>query len=282
MGDLSLIKRKYIQYIDNVITNKKVSHAYLIELDNYESDMNYVLSFIKMILCNLKYDELFKSNNQIISLIDSGNFPDLYIISSDTSIINKSMVIDLQKEFNNKSLLGGKRIYIIKEADKLNSSSANTILKFLEEPEDDIIAFLLTNNRYHILETIISRCQVISIKEDYYDFNLNNELLDFLDCVLKPNSFFIKYNYYMKELFTDKILVKKYINEIERILIGYVENKDKCTDEIKNVLSSVSNDDIIKIVSILENELPKLDFNLNLKLWVDSLFSKLIGGSYCD
>ena len=39
--------------------------------------------------------------------------------------------------------------YIIKNAERLNPSSANTILKFLEEPEDNIIAILLTNNRYN-------------------------------------------------------------------------------------------------------------------------------------
>ena len=211
MGDISLIKKNYIQYINNVITNDKISHAYLIELDNYDSDMDYVYSFIKMILCHLKYEELNDSSDKVISMIDSGNYPDLYIISSSTSIINKSMVIDLQKEFSNKSLLGGKRIYIIKEADKLNSSSANTILKFLEEPEDDIVAFLLTDNRYHIIETIISRCQVISIKENNNKYAIDNELLDFLDCILNPNNFFVKYNYYMKELFVDKNLVIKYI-----------------------------------------------------------------------
>ena len=51
-----------------------------------------------------------------------------------------------------------------KEADKLNMSSANTILKFLEEPEDDIVAILVANNRYAVIETILSRCQVLSLK----------------------------------------------------------------------------------------------------------------------
>lgn len=282
MEEVSLVKKRFIRYIDNVIKNGKISHAYLIELDNYDIDFKYVLSFVKMILCNLSYEELEKSNNSIIQLIDNGNYPDLYIISSDNSTINKSMVLDLQKEFNNKSLLNGKRVYIIKEAEKLNSSSANTILKFLEEPEDDIIAFLLTTNRFHIIETIISRCQVIAIKEDYNKINYNDELMDFLDCVLRPSNFFIKYNYYMKELFVDKITVKKYIEDIEKILIDYIELGNMCNEEYKLKLECVSNKQIIGIISILENELPKLDFNLNLKLWVDSLFSKLIGGSFYD
>ena len=39
----------------------------------------------------------------------------------------------------------------------------NTILKFLEEPQAGIIAILITANRYQLLETIISRCQIISL-----------------------------------------------------------------------------------------------------------------------
>ena len=57
---------------------------------------------------------------------------------------------------------------IIKETEKLNASSANTILKFLEEPEDGIIAILLTDNRYHVLDTILSRCQILSLKENEF------------------------------------------------------------------------------------------------------------------
>ena len=42
-------------------------------------------------------------------------------------------------------------------------SSANTILKFLEEPAPNIVAILLTKNIYQVLETIVSRCQIISL-----------------------------------------------------------------------------------------------------------------------
>ena len=55
MNDLSMIKRKYIDYVNNIILNNKISHSYLIEIDDYEHDMRYVYMFIKMILCNLKY-----------------------------------------------------------------------------------------------------------------------------------------------------------------------------------------------------------------------------------
>jgi hypothetical protein len=278
MEELTTIKENFIQIINGIVKNHKISHAYLVEVNNYEEDLQYVTSFIKMILCDLSYDELKNSDNPIIHLIDSGNFPDIRVVSSDTSVINKSLILDLQKEFNNKSLLDGKRFYIIEEAEKLNGYSANTILKFLEEPEDDIIAFLLTDNRYHVLDTIISRCQVLSLKDDTSTYHYDDQLLDFIDCIIHPKNFFIKYNYYVKEVFLDKNIVKEYLENIENIFITYMEDDSQLNEEIHHLLCDMDSYQLIHILSILEDELPKLDFNVNFKLWLDSLFSKLIGG----
>ena len=278
MEELTTIKENFIQIINGIVKNHKISHAYLVEVNNYEEDLQYVTSFIKMILCDLSYDELKSSDNPIIHLIDSGNFPDIRVVSSDTSVINKSLILDLQKEFNNKSLLDGKRFYIIEEAEKLNGYSANTILKFLEEPEDDIIAFLLTDNRYHVLDTIISRCQVLSLKNDTSTYHYDDQLLDFIDCIIHPKNFFIKYNYYVKEVFLDKNIVKEYLENIENIFITYMEDDSQLNEEIHHLLCDMDSYQLIHILSILEDEIPKLDFNVNFKLWLDSLFSKLIGG----
>ena len=45
-------KKIYIDFIDKIIENKRISHAYLIEVDNYDDDYEYIKIFIKMILCN--------------------------------------------------------------------------------------------------------------------------------------------------------------------------------------------------------------------------------------
>lgn len=274
MSELSKVKTNYINYINNVIKNNKVSHAYLIELDNYDDD-KYVYSFIKMILCNIQYEEMAESNNKIIKLIDEGNYPDISIISTDSSMIKKNEILDLQKEFNNKSLYNNKKIYIIYSAEKLNSSSANTILKFLEEPEDNIIAFLLTDNRYHVIETIVSRCQILSLKESLYDYNLNDESIDFINFLLNPDDFFINYNDLIKNIYSDKNIFKNALIESENIIISYLSNSD---DRLNEFFNKYKKERLIKIVSIIEEYIQKLSYNVNYKLWIDSFFSSLIGG----
>ncbi len=280
MDNISDVKKKYIDYIDNIISNKKNSHAYLVELDNYENDMKYVYLFIKMLLCNMKSSDISNSDNKIIKLVDDNNYPDITVVSSETSIIKKSSIIELQKEFNNKSLFNNYKIYIIKEVEKLNGYSANTILKFLEEPEDNIIAFLLTDNRFHVIDTILSRCQILSLKESSYDYSFDDDKIDFLNYILNPEDFFINYNELIKNKYPDKLIFKDILINSEKIILDYISCSDdkKINNDIDILLSKYDNRKLIGIISIIEDYLVKLEFNINYKLWVDSLFSSLIGG----
>ncbi len=280
MGNNSLIKQNFINYIDNVILNNKISHAYLIEVDNYDEDLKYIYDFIKMILLNCEYEKI-DNNNDIIKQIDSNNYPDIRVISTDTSIIKKSQLLELQEEYNNKSLLDNKRIYIILEAEKLNDSAANTMLKFLEEPEDDIIAFLITNNRYHVINTLLSRCQVLSIKENSFDLEYDDSFIELLNSIVNPNNFFINYKDFSNNIFIDKEVTKNLFIKVENTILGYLESKytkNKYDETIINILSKKEEKELLRIISVIEDELPKLEFNVNFKLWLDSLFSKFIGG----
>ena len=276
MNELSYVKKKFIDYINNVIEYNKVSHAYLIEIDN-ENDMLFINNFIKMILCKKKYDEVIDADDKICNLIDKNDYPDITYISTDQSTIKKTTMIDLQKEFNNKSLYDNYKIYVIEEADKLNDSSSNTILKFLEEPEENIIAFLITISRYHVLETILSRCQVLSLKENEYDIDLNDDVLDFINYILYPEEFFINYNNIIKNIYSDKNKLKSVLSDCELLIINYL-NKTNNNHNIVDLFSNFKSNKLIMIVSIIEDELPKLKYNVNYKIWVDSLFARLLGG----
>ena len=281
MDKLSVVKKNYIDYINKIIENNKVSHAYLIEINDYDTDKKYIFDFIKMILCDISYEKLEKENNNIINLIDDDNYPDIKIIEPEGSTIKKSQMIDLQKDYSNKSLLDGKRIYVVKEADKLNPASANTILKFLEEPEEDIIAILLTTNRYKIIETILSRCQILTLKENSIPI-LEDDVFDLLKCVVYPSEFFIKYNSIITDVIPDKDIAREKLKKLENIIISYLDNKyeEKQIDEkLVKLFKDIDSKKLLNSLSIIEEEIKKLEFNVNYKLWLDALFSKLtIGG----
>ena len=56
---------------------------------------------------------------------------------------------------------GEKTIIIISNIEQMRERSANAFLKLLEEPSDDLIFILTTDNQEALLPTIISRCQLI-------------------------------------------------------------------------------------------------------------------------
>lgn len=57
---------------------------------------------------------------------------------------------------------GGNRLIIIREIDKATIEAQNALLKILEEPPENNIIILTTNNLNKLLPTIASRCQIIS------------------------------------------------------------------------------------------------------------------------
>ena len=281
MRNLSIVKKKFFDYTDHIIENNKVSHAYIIEIDNYEQDMVDIYDFVKMILFNKKHDDLEQVNEGIIKFIDNNMYPDIKLIEPDGNNIRKRQLIELQKEYSNTSLLNNKRIYIIKNSEKMNQASGNTILKFLEEPEENIIALLLTDNRYNVLETILSRCQVLSLKETNLLDDEEEKFLEFLKFVVNPTEFFKKYNYFVNNYITDKAIAKEKLVQVENTIIQYLNNQyfgAFFNEKVTEILTKKEEKILLTYLSIIEEELPKLEYNINYKMWIDSLFSKLIMG----
>lgn len=279
MIDLSVNKKKFYEIIDKIIDNSKLSHAYLIEINDYDIDFQDILNFIKMILLNKNSEFVFNDNSNISYLVNNLSYPDLKIIEPEGQWIKKNQLLNLQEDFKNKSLFNNKRIYIIKEADRLNSSSANTILKFLEEPESNVIGILLTKNRYHVLDTILSRCQILSLSDDYSLCEFSDETIEFLNFILNKEDLFINYNYIVSSILIEKKITKKILSEIEFILLRYVNNNFSfLSDKTINLIKKYDIDEIVNIISVIEEELLKLDYNVNFKLWMDCFFAKIIGG----
>lgn len=68
---------------------------------------------------------------------------------------------DIVKSLSLKSYEGGFKIMIIWGADKMNSACANKLLKLIEEPPNETLFILITEEEENILQTIRSRCQTL-------------------------------------------------------------------------------------------------------------------------
>ena len=152
-----------IKSLTNTLKTDKLSHAYLVVGEDSLYCDEFILSFVKAIFCleNKKKEFYSCENCKNCNSINHGNYVDFYKLESETSI-KKEEIQTLKSDLSVKSFYG-KKIYWIRDIEKMTEQAANSLLKFLEEPEDDIIAILSCKNISALLPTIISRCQQIKL-----------------------------------------------------------------------------------------------------------------------
>ena len=84
---------------------------------------------------------------------------------------------DLIKKTSLKAYEGGYKFVLIWHAEKMHTSTANKLLKQLEEPPEKTIFILLTPQQELLLTTIISRVQITKVGH-LSDFEIRNFLAD--------------------------------------------------------------------------------------------------------
>jgi DNA polymerase-3 subunit delta' len=75
--------------------------------------------------------------------------------------IRKDDAQEILRLLSLKSYEGGYKIMIIWMADKMNIPTSNKLLKLLEEPTEKTVFILVAENEEDIIQTILSRCQVL-------------------------------------------------------------------------------------------------------------------------
>ena len=139
-------------FYEYAVNLKKYYHAYLFEVNSIEESEPLILAFSKMLICHEHYKDNTKySGCNICHLIDENTYSNLKIIKPNGMNIKKEQVLELQKDLSLKSSDGNNQVYIIMDADKMNASAANSLLKFIEEPLDGIYGILVTTNKKAIL-----------------------------------------------------------------------------------------------------------------------------------
>lgn len=282
------------------LNNNCVTHAYLFDENDYSFSYEMVISFVKSLLCVNKINNVNCNECSICKRIDDGDYPEFKVIVPDGLYIKKQQIIDLQLDFSRSAIEGNKRIYIIRDCDKMRPEAANAILKFLEDPEDNVVAILMTNNINNVLSTIISRCKLIKLNSDIdgkcdvddllvqraFDFLLNIEkkgnlvLVDEKDIlgdllVSKDRERLIIFFDILIDIYYD---VLKYLSGVKKIkYLTYI-------DKIKDIACYNNIGLIIDKINMLVDYKESIKFNVNINLLFDSVIVSIGGvssGSRC-
>ena len=126
---LAECQRKLFEEFSQIIRENRLSHAYLFSGDFGSLDMAIWLAQSRF--CLTPEDGLPCSH-----------------------------IRQLTREFSQSSFEGHAQVFIIRDADKMHVNAANSLLKFIEEPQSQIYIFLLTADDSRILPTIKSRAQL--------------------------------------------------------------------------------------------------------------------------
>lgn len=258
-----------LRIIKNSYNKDRLAHSYLFEGNKGTSKFKVALYFAKLLLCNEFDAPCGVCDN--CQRIDRLVHPNIYIISPENGMIKKGQIKELQSELSKKSLENGPKFYIIKNIECLNSSSANSLLKILEEPVPNQYALLLSENKNKILPTIISRCQIINFNS-LSKKDMINKLVskDFSRKIATVFSMFSNDIIYVEELINNELSITMY-NDVRKFVgilanshrSGAIYYKDNCSYILKDrdsaklfiTLIILFQKDIIKYKSGLEKDL---------------------------
>lgn len=251
------------------IQQKKINHAYLLETNHLaEEKVSQIIEFfVFTIIQNSSKSSKKQDQEKLKHLINSRNYPDFIEVKPENNVIRKEQLLTVMHQFEEKSFYDSAQIYIVYEAEKMNTSAANTILKFLEEPQENIIALFVTKNRYRMINTILSRCQVLSLKNTTFNQSLEIEedVKEIIQDITKRKEtpLLVNFKKYSEGLCKDKTIA--------------LSNFSNLKDYYKEKLEEETTPDphLLEIIHILSQAIEKLQYNVNMKLWLDQLLLAL-------
>ena len=281
----------FYNYFMHSFNSNRISHAYLIETNNVSYNFSLAMDLAKFLLCDGVY------NAKICSLIDNNNYPDLKIISDDAK---KGEIVSLKSAFSKKSFDNNRQVYIVSNASNMNKAASNSLLKFLEEPDGDVIAILLCNSVSSVLPTISSRCQIISLINDddcYSDifvslYDSSETDLDFNDfCLEYGTKFYDFYCSFERDgsfVLADEVMVSFGDCVKELLLFGFYMYFDvisllferdcryipECFD-LSFIVENNSVDDIMKKIDVINRFIVYFKFYDNVSLFLDNFVISL-------
>ncbi|MGL5978520.1 MAG: DNA polymerase III subunit delta [Erysipelotrichaceae bacterium] len=165
--DRSLLQQQQrvaYQVLHNAFSKDALSHAYLFvgEKGTYKRKMAYYMS--QALVCQQDSEACEQCEDCL--RIQHGNYADLIFIDGAKETIKKEHILRIQQQFSKTALeKRGKKIFILNMVEHATPDAMNTLLKFLEEPSNDVTAILITEQLDRLLPTIVSRTQVVKFKK---------------------------------------------------------------------------------------------------------------------
>lgn len=269
--------------LENAIKTKRIANSYIFSGIEGIGKRKFARQFAKNIMClkggncNQTCDSCKKFETE-----SNPNYIEVNYGEYKKDIITIDQI--REKVINNayeKPIISSKKVYVINDADRMNESAQNALLKTLEEPPKFVVIILIVSNEGALLTTIKSRCVTVrfnSLKKDEIEKvtgKISDEEIEILNGSLKDYGEVSKKAEKYKEV--KEIIQKLQKDNLIDVLNGaevLYQNKD----DIKNLLDYMNvclfKEGLLDIVSYVEEAKKKVLSNNNYEMTIDNLLMK--------
>lgn len=178
--------------LERIIKSKSFANGYIFCGAEGVGKKKAAFQFIKEIFKQSSFNDRIEehiNNHPDFLIIEPTSLLETKVSKSGSEIIKVAQIRNIKSFLGQKSITSEKKIVLITDAHLLNEAASNCLLKTLEEPSNGIF-ILLTSKLNILLDTIISRCQIVrfrslsakritSISKEYLDplkYSINRKL----------------------------------------------------------------------------------------------------------
>jgi DNA polymerase-3 subunit delta' len=152
---------KALTLLGRALHSGRLAHAYLFVGPDGVGKTTAALDLAAALLCQAPQEDHACGTCPGCVKFRSGNHPDFLRIRPDGAAIKIDQIRDLKRALNFSPFESKLRVVLLDEVHTMRREAGNSLLKVLEEPPGNNLLILVGNATGSILDTIVSRCQVI-------------------------------------------------------------------------------------------------------------------------
>ena len=157
--------------LNAALTENRLAHAYLLVGPTHIGKMSLAIHLAQTINCLQKIARSPCQKCASCKKISNAEHPDVRIETigdpddePSRTRIRRQAILEIIHSVQMTPYESSHRIIIFDGAESLSGVAANTLLKTLEEPPDNVIFLLLTDRENLVLPTILSRCRKLQLR----------------------------------------------------------------------------------------------------------------------
>lgn len=164
-----------VDLLRRALDGGRIAHAYAFVGPAGVGRMTTARAFAETLLCEQAPPEASLptgSRPDCRARVQSGQHPDLHVIvptppesnPRGARAIRIGAIRELERQASLRPALGGRRVFIVDEAERMTGEAPQAFLKFLEEPPPGTVVVLVLPGVRTVPATVISRCQIVRFR----------------------------------------------------------------------------------------------------------------------